>query len=183
MHKCHIQSNPLTINSPKVHFPPCFSQVSVLSPALTVTRSFVHQATGKHTLLLTSKAYNRRNTSSPEKPTKQKCPRITYLCLISPCRSPSSSQTSVRACFDRYMSPHTVVVHLSLTWKGKHCCHYVCCVSFCTKWNVFFHMEVHVLLVHMSLNRPHPIPEPSFGSATVPGGGGQWSTIQVPVLQ
>lgn len=69
--------------------------MSVLSPAPTVTRSFAHRATGKHTLLLTSKTC-RRNTSSPEKPTKPKCPRITYLCLTSPCRSPSSSPTMVR---------------------------------------------------------------------------------------
>lgn len=70
--------------------------MSVLSPAPTVTRSFARRDTGKHTLLLTSKACSRRNTSLPEKPTKPKCPRITYLCLTSPCRSPSSSQTTVR---------------------------------------------------------------------------------------
>lgn len=70
--------------------------MSVLSPAPTVTRSFARRATGKHTLLLTSKACSRRNTSSPEKPTKPKCPRITYLCLTSLCRSPSSSPTMVR---------------------------------------------------------------------------------------
>lgn len=70
-------------------------KVSVLSLAPTVTRSFAHPATGKHTLLLTLKACSRRNTSSPEKPTKPKCPRITYLCLTSPCRNPSSSLTMV----------------------------------------------------------------------------------------
>lgn len=71
-------------------------QVSVRSPAPTVTRSFAHRATGKHTLLLTLKARSRRNTSSPERPTKPKCPRVTYLCPTSLCRSPSSSPTTVK---------------------------------------------------------------------------------------
>lgn len=77
--------------------------MSVLSHALTVTRSFVHQATGKHTLLLTSKACSKRSTSFPAKPTKPKCPRVTYLFLTSTCRSPFSSLTMVRADVDRYM--------------------------------------------------------------------------------
>lgn len=70
--------------------------MSVHSPAPTVTRSFAHRATGKHTLLLTLKARSRRNTSLPERATKPKCPRATYLCLTSLCRSPSSSQTTVK---------------------------------------------------------------------------------------
>lgn len=169
--------------------------MTVLSPALTVTRSFVHQATGKHTLLLTSKAYNKRSTSFPEKPTKPKCPRVTYLCLISPCRSPSSSLTLVRARVDRYMCIHMwcwicvyihkhTVFHLSMGWRGIHCSFaflsmflHVCCV-FLHKMKCLFHMEIHMLL-----NRPHPIPEPSLGFPTIPGGGGQWPAIQVPVLQ
>lgn len=72
-------------------------QVSVRSPAPTVTRSFAHRATGKHTSLLTLKARSRRNTSSPGSPTKPKCRRVTYLCPTSLCRSPSSSPTTVKA--------------------------------------------------------------------------------------
>ena len=100
---CQMQSNSLNINSPKEQFFPHFTQVPVLSPALTVTRSFAHQATGKHTLLLTSKAHSRRSTSSLEKPTRPKSPRVTYLCLTSPCRNPSSSRTLVRACVHRHI--------------------------------------------------------------------------------
>ncbi len=156
----------------------------VLSPALTVTRSFVHQATGKHTLLLTSKAYSRGSKGFPEKATKPKCPRVIYLCLTSPCRNPSSSLTLVRACVDR------------LVYTRRQCC--ICvhnCKHTCSfsvewmKWNVlsscfvdvsscvlcvsvqnemFFHMEDHMLLVHMLLNRPHPIREPSLDFPTIP---------------
>lgn len=86
-------------------------QVSVRSPAPTVTRSSAHRATGKHTLLLTLKARSRRNTSLPERPTKPKCPRVTYLCPTSLCRSPSSSPTTVKTCF-LLLLPHSL--HLTL---------------------------------------------------------------------
>lgn len=84
--------------------PPPSPQASVLSPAPTVTRSSARRATGKHTSRLTSKACSRRNTSSPEKSAKPKCPRVTYLCPTSPCRSPSSSPTTVKTspCFSGF---------------------------------------------------------------------------------
>lgn len=84
-------------------FFPHFPQVCVLSPALTVTRSSVHQVIGKPTLRLTSKACSRRSTSFPAEATKPKCPKVTYLCPISPCRNPSSSLTLVRALVDSHV--------------------------------------------------------------------------------
>lgn len=65
-------------------------------PALTVTRSFAHRATGKHTLLLTSKTHNRRSTSFPEKPIKPKCLKVAYLCPIFLYKNQSSLLISVR---------------------------------------------------------------------------------------
>lgn len=100
---CHHQDKSKINTNPPECFSPDFTQVPGLSPALTATRSLGHQATGKHTSLLTSKTPSRRNTSFPEKPTKPKCPRVTYLYLISPCRSPSLSQTLVRACINEYV--------------------------------------------------------------------------------
>lgn len=102
---------------------PHFTQVSGLSPALTATRSLGHQDTGKHTLLLTSKTPSRKNTSFPEKPTKPKRPRVTYLYLISPCRSPSLSQTLVRVYIWRI---HTNMCGWCWICALSHICNVVC---------------------------------------------------------
>lgn len=160
-----------------MQFFPHFIQVPVLSPALTVTRSFAHQATGKHTLLLTSKAYSRRSTSSLEKLTRPKCPRVTYLCLTSPCRNPSSSRTLVRACVHRHIWAMLHLCSQLYCWNVSLSCFLVdvssCECVFFAQIEMSFHMKVHLSLVHMLLNRSHTIPEPSLGFPTVPGGGGQ----------